>query len=157
MMFFFVKQSIHLCRFFHPLYIHCCKCKCKIHLYYNMLHCCHTGDLKNTHRYLKSKEHLRLTKYKNFQNYTIFSELTQYFISACFYFGEQYQSIHNYLCKSSHHRYILSRTGIYRSQEYLYRRHSGDNGYCFLHIHLNLIRKKGKKTERKKERETKRG
>ena len=40
----------------------------------------------------------------------------------------------------------------------MYRRHSGDNGYCFLHIHLNLIRKiRKKKRKKEKQNEVKKG
>ena len=46
-----------------------------------------------------------------------------------------------YLCKASHHRHILRSTGSYRSQWCLCRWRSDDNGYCFLHIHQNLILK----------------
>ena len=43
-----------------------------------------------------------------------------------------------YLHTLSHHRYILSSTGIYRSRLCLYRRHYGDNGDYSFYIHQDL-------------------
>ena len=48
--------GFYLDRFVHLRCSRCCRCTCRIHLYCNMLHCCHTGDLKNTHRYLKQRK-----------------------------------------------------------------------------------------------------
>ena len=47
----------YLDRFVHPPWSRCYMCRCRIHLYYNMSHCCHTGDLKNIRRYLKQKNY----------------------------------------------------------------------------------------------------
>ena len=52
-----IKILFYLYRFVHLLCSRCHKCKCKTHLCYNMLHCCHTGDLKNTRRYLQTYIH----------------------------------------------------------------------------------------------------
>ena len=48
--------GFYLDRFVHLRCSRCYRCTCRIHLYCNMLHCCHTGDLKNTHRYLKQRK-----------------------------------------------------------------------------------------------------
>ena len=52
-----IKILFYLYRFVHLLCSRCHKCKCNTHLCYNMLHCCHTGDLKNTRRYLQAYIH----------------------------------------------------------------------------------------------------
>ena len=52
-----IKILFYLYKFVHLLCSRCHKCKCKTHLCYNMLHCCHTGDLKNTRRYLQTYIH----------------------------------------------------------------------------------------------------